>query len=203
MRKGIGLALLGLAVFGASQVGGCGGFLPTIPLPVQLGSNADFDVESGVPSTKTFGTTFSNDSGVAIGSGSIEIDPTAITVTPDQAKTAQGTLPIPETCGDACSTANVSSELCNSVCNLGQVVVTVWVGGATDTNPQLTGDEYGPYIVTLDGEASPISVQPNTVQLQQKTIDAINAGAANVTVQVVSPYGGVISLTSIQINAGL
>jgi hypothetical protein len=200
MRKAVWIGILAITAAATWQIGGCGGLLPTIPLSISLGGNADFDVESGVPSTKTFSRTFSNDSGVDIGSGSMAVDASAITVTPDQAKTLQG---IPETCGDACDLAGVPSATCNSVCNLGQVVVTVWVGAADEEDPQATGDEYGPYMVTLDGEANPVSIEPNSVQLQPKTIQAINDGEANVTVEVVSPFSGVVTLNSIRVNAGL
>lgn len=182
--------------------GGCGG-LVTVPISVPLGSNSDFDVESGVPVAKTFNTTINNDSGLQIGNGSIQLDPNAISVTPDQAKLVQGELPIPETCGDACTAANVADEVCTSVCNAGAVNVFIWVGLTSDTDPMATGDAYGPFVVELNGSAEPISIDPSTVVLKDKTKQAINAGEARITIQVISPYAGTVTIESILVNAGL
>jgi len=187
---------------GLGQIGGCASVVPTIPLPINLGSNADFDVQSGVPTSKTFATNFTNNSGISLGSGSIQIDPSSIAVTPDQGKVLQ-TIPIPDTCGDACVGANVSAEICTSVCNAGTVNIRVWVGLSNETDPMATGDAYGPFVVTLDGEANPISIDPETADLQDKTKQAINEGQARVTVQVISPYTGVVTLDAITVNAGL
>jgi len=202
MRKVRWLPASGLVLLVGLQIGGCTNLLPTIPLEIKLGSSSSFDTTSGVPAAKTFTSNFTNDSGLEIGRGTLEIDPDAIDVTPDQSKTTQA-IPIPETCGAACSAAGVEGPLCTEVCNAGSVVVRVWVSLADEADPQQTGDEYGPYTVELDGEANPISVDPPTVELQEETIQAINAGSAKVTVEIISPYDGTVTLNALVVNAGL
>ncbi|MCB9850293.1 MAG: hypothetical protein H6817_06270 [Phycisphaerales bacterium] len=202
MRKRTGVLFL-CAVAGATwQLGGCGGAL-TVPITIPLGNSKTFDVTSGDPASKTFTSTGTNDSGITIGSGSIMIDPSVLTVTPDQSKTLQTTLPIPDTCGVACALANQSEATCTAVCNSGDVVIRVWVGLQNEADPMATGDEYGPFVVTLDGEANPISIDPEQVGLQSKTLQAINEGVAKLTVQIISPYTGTVTLDSITVNAGL
>ena len=102
MKRTLWIPLVGLAVAGVWQIGGCGVVVPTIPLPIQLGSNSAFNTVSGTPSAKTFTTNFSNTSGVDLGSGNLVVDPSAVSVTSQAAKTL---LDIPDTCDDACAAA--------------------------------------------------------------------------------------------------
>jgi hypothetical protein len=199
MRNRIGISLGIVALVGLVYLGGCAGLLPTITLPIQLGGNSQFDVVAGTPVAKTFTTTFNNDTGLAIGRGSIAVDPSALSGTPAAAKTLQATV----SCADACELAGALADLCNNVCGQQEVAVTVWVGLANESDPQQTGDQYGPFYVGLDDGNNGVSVTPDSVELQEKTLQALAEEAATITVEVVSPFTGTIALETIALNAGL
>ncbi len=199
MRTKAGLMLAAAGLLGAWQVSGCGGVLPTIPVPIPLGSASDFDVEAGTPRQQAFQTSGFNTGGLQVGRGSVELDPTVITVD----ETDNDALQL-ITCGDACALAGVDAATCTAVCEDGQLQVTIWVGLASEADTVCsTGDEYGPYLVTLDGENNPVSVDPSTATLQPKTIQAINNQAASICLEVISPVTGTVTIDSIILNAGL
>jgi len=171
----------------------------TVPVPVELGGDASFDVVAGTPARKTFASEFS-DEGPTIGSGSVEIDPAALSLNRAAARVT-GVA----TCGAACDVAGVSEDTCNAVCNLGQVSVTVWIGLAGVSDVFTNGDMYGPFLVTLSGEDEGVMVEPNTVDFSgmTTTLQAFEERAATFGVEIISPEAGTVVLDSLTINAGL
>ena len=179
MRKVSWMAVLALVAVAGCQVGGCG--VIQIPIPVDLntadGGSGSFDVVAGEPSTNAF-TTGVSSSQYTAGSGSIVLSADDITVTPEGdaggkiAVLQQGmtTLEITASVG--------ASDLLGTICDEG------------------VGDEYGPYVVTLDANYVPVSISPTTISLTQNTINLINSGQVSVCLDVLSPVSGKVTIAS-------
>ena len=134
-----------------------------VPIEVSLDERtAAFDVTAGTPEQNTFSSPIDT-AGITLGSGSVRIDPAAMSVMATDgsgAKLAQ----VGVICADACDAAAVDATTCDQVCNLGEINVTLWIGGADEISTVCeTGDVYGPYRVTLDGTLQPVSVTPSSV----------------------------------------
>lgn len=197
MRRVATLAVMGLVA--SWMVGGCTSVLPTVQIPVSLGSSSAFEATAGEPLTKTFTANFDT-AGITVGSGSVEVPLSAISIEPNAAAKALQEV----TCGDACDVAGVDSSTCESVCNAGNVSVTARVGLVGDIDTVCTtGDMYGPFLVMLDGENNPISVSPSSAAFQPKTLQALNAGSASFCVEVIAPISGTVNVGELGLNAGL
>jgi hypothetical protein len=184
------LALAGLLT-------GCGTI--TVPIPVNLGSNSNFNVEAGQPQSKTITSTGFDTGGVTLGQGSLTINPSAISVDEATAKLLQD-----GECNQACEAAGLPDATCTSVCTEGNLLISVAVGTLAESGTVCdTGDQYGPFTVTIDADGNATNVSPNSVTLQTKTLGALNAGEASFCVEVVSPVTGVVVVGSLQLNAGL
>ncbi len=148
-----------------------------IPL---TGGFQSFDVTAGEPSQQS-GTSDLGDLPITLGSGSIEIDPSVITVTPSG-----------------------SGKFFTRLQDNDVLRITVWVGTIDEEETVCTtGDEYGPYDVTLDENLVPVSVDPSTVNLRDSTLDALNSGEFSLCVEVVSPVTGEVTIESLTFNLGL
>ena len=178
--------VLALAVgLGFWWMSGCnlGALLPTeaVNFPLQ-GSLGTFDVQSGVPVTNK-GTLNFDPKGITLGRGSLQLTPDAISVVPADSGGGKVGQALQET-----------SEL----------EITVWADSpeAIDTVCE-TGDQYGPYTITLDENLEPVSISPNTLTLTEKTIGLLNDGQLSVCVEVVSPVTGQVVVDSLRFNLGL
>ena len=83
MHNSIRMISHGLGVLAVLNVVGCAP--PTISVPVELGGSSagEYEVTAGVPVQKSGARTFSTQ-GIQVGSGSFEIDPSVILVTPSR-----------------------------------------------------------------------------------------------------------------------
>lgn len=164
-------------------LGGCPNAIPTQEVPFTLSQGlGDFEVTAGTPTEKSRLVTLES-SGITLGRGSLEIDPSVITVTP--ATDGGGKIQLSQQ-----GTSNLE--------------VTAWVGTVDElTTVFETGDEYGPYTVTLDANHVPVSVSPGSVNLTDKTIDLLNDGQFSLGLRVVSPVTGSVSIESIIFNLGI
>lgn len=204
MNKTIKIGAVAAAVVAGWQFAGCGGILPQVEVPVQLGSSATFNVEPGVPQTKIISATF--DTGdVTVGSGSVAVDPTVMSVNRNAAKTTQAI----EGCADACATAGVGAAQCDQICADGEVHVIVRVaGGGQEETVCTDGDRYPPvadanaYRVTVVNDV-PTSVTPDSVSFQPNTVNAFNAGSATFCVTVIAGFSGEVILDELTLSAGL
>jgi len=173
---------LGLTLLAFSYFSGCTNLIPTQSVPFTLNqSQGTFDVTAGEPTAKSFGVTGFDNGGVTIGRGSMVINPDAITFTPagtgKRVQNFQG--------GET-------------------IVVTGWIGPVADLETVCeTGDEYGPYTVTLDENMQPVAVSPNSISLTQSTIDLLNGGEFSVCLEVVSTVTGQVRIESFTFNLGL
>lgn len=204
IMKRITAGIVIVAGLGVCQFAGCGGLLPQVEVPVELGGNSTFAVEPGVPVSKTLSSTFDN-GGIMVGNGSIAVKPDVVSVNRNSAKTAQAI----EGCTDACTLAGLSAAQCDQICADGEVHIVVRVaGGGQESTVCTSGDRYPPtaqadaYRVTLENDL-PTSVTPNTVQFTQGTINAFNAGSATFCITVIAGFSGEVILDEVTLSAGL
>ena len=204
MMKRVTVGVMMVVGVAVCQFAGCGGLLPQVEVPVELGGNSTFAVEPGVPVSKTLSSTFDN-GGIMVGNGSIAVDPSVISVNRTSAKTIQSI----EGCTTACTAAGLGAAECSQICEDGEVHIVVRVaGGGQEATVCTSGDRYPPqaeadaYRVTLENDV-PTSVTPSSVQFTQGTINAFNAGSATFCVTVVAGFSGEVILDEVTLSAGL
>lgn len=191
-------------------VGGCAlvSVLPTIAVPLILtGALARIIVQAGTPVVQSGRLTFESPDAINIGRGSLEIEAGAITLRSDTIgkinTVAQQTQ---EACQAACEAGGLSTTTCDSVCNEGQVQVTVWVAGPDAIDTVCTGgtrDTYGPYLVTLDADGGGVSVSPSSVTLQSLTLELLNQGDLSICLEIIAPDDGEVLISELTANVGL
>lgn len=215
MRKqtwGMVVCVVGVMGVVAAQLGGCSlaslVTIPPIPLDLAGAGVAEFQVQAGTPLLQRaqFGGI---DSPVAIGGGSLGIDPSAISIAP--ADTSGGKISVArqsiediQTCLDACEFAGIDTTTCSDVCENTEVHVNVWVGSVDEiTADCANGDEYL-FVVTLDESSQPVSVSVTPDEIQPATRALFNSGEAlGLCVQVLSPFDGTILVNTINIEITL
>jgi len=161
------------------------GCAPQIATEFDLTSSglSEFDVEAGVPVTRT-GTGMIGATGITIGSGSIELDPSVITVTP-----AEGT-------GGKLAVQSQTGEM--------MLIVTVRVDAVDEVGTVCaTGEAYGPFEVTLNANFIPTRISPSRVRFGERALDAFNTGDFSLCLEVTSPVTGVVTISSLTFNLGL
>jgi len=175
-------ALVGVVTVLGWQLGGCS-IAPMIPVNVPLsGGLAAYDVQADEPA-KSSGTANFDTGGISVGRGTIELDPSVITVTPANGTGSKGGVAFQET---------------------STLEITVWVASVdlADTVCE-AGEQYGPFSVTLDENFVPIAITPGSVTLSQNTIDLLNAGEFALCIEVISPIDGTVTIGSMTLNLGL
>ena len=206
MRISIRMKLAGAALAGVGiwQFVGCGGILPQITVPVRLGGSGTFDVQPGVPVTKNLTATFDTGN-LTVGSGSVAVDPSLMTVNRASAKTTQAATG----CSDACGQAGLSAAECSQICADGEVHVIVLIGaGDEESTVCTTGERYPPqdqadaFRVTLVNDV-PTSVTPDSISFQPRTLQALNDGSASFCVTVIAGFSGQVILDQVTLTAGL
>ena len=171
------VAMVGVIAAGCQTRRGGGG-------QVLIGTDFNLDDESGTfevtadePEQNRGSGTF-NVEGFTVTSGTLELKPEAISFTP--AGPGKGTLNLQETT---------------------TLVITAWIGPLADLETVCdTGEEYGPYDVTLDEDMVPVSVDPAFITLTETTLDLINEGEFAFCLQVVSPADGTVQIGSLTFN---
>lgn len=192
-------------------LGGCAftSLLPTVAVAVALtGAFLQIAVTAGTPSQTAGQISFSPSDGITVGRGSIELDPSVISLSAVSGGSKVSTVSqqVVDACLTACNAASVDSATCDTVCNSGACEVTVWVAAPDDEATVCTGgtrDEYGPYLVTLDDNGQGVSVDPPSVTLEPLTIQLLNAGSLSACIQVVAPTDGTVAIAGLTINVGL
>ena len=191
MRARSRLLVTGLAMTGLFAVLGCtvsvpagaaaagGGGTPQFTAEFDLtGGLGTFEVQAGVPAENRGTSNFTIEGGT-ISSGSVELDPSVITVTP-----AAGT-----------NKANVAMQANQTL------IVTVQIAQADQIDTVCdVGEQYGPFTVVLDENYVPVSIDPSTVTLSQNTIDLINLGQFSICLRVESPVDGTVTIQNLVFN---
>ena len=204
---------------------GCGGLLPTIPVPIDLSSSSvgSIEVEAGKALRKQ--TQFTGfESSVEIGRGNLELDPSAISIDSDDTlgnkRSGVNLQVIP--CADvvgadaleaACLDEGATEEECEqevadaiAAClgEAGVLEITVWIDGPESAETVCdTGDQFGPFQVSLDDDLMGIDVTPSAVNLTQEVTDLLNTGQFALCVEVVSPVDGTVLIEALILNLGL
>ncbi len=194
---------------GACSPGGLSSLIPEQAIDFDLAGAglAEFDVQAGVPQQKSGRFTFDT-GGFSVASGSIELVPEVITVTP--ADTSGGKTAVARqngpTCLDACGAAGVDSAVCADVCGNSVLQVTVWVASAGDStivcDPGDHRDTYGPFDVSLNEEHRVTDIDPDLDGFTARTQQWLSppVGEVSVCVEVISPIDGVILIGSLRFN---
>lgn len=180
MRKVSWMMALCLAVVVVWQIPGCGGLI-RIEVPFNLGTGpgqlGSFDVEAGTAATNAGTGSISVDA-PDIGSGTIRINPEDITVTPADATGGKASVAQQESTTLQITAKIAAVDLVDTICD------------------EDVGEQYGPYLVTLDADYVPIAVDPSTLTLTQTTIDLLNAGEFSLCVEVLSPVTGTVTVAN-------
>jgi hypothetical protein len=183
MRRQSSVCLSGLVGVSLLAVEGCSPSALRREVDLNLNNNlASFNVESGVAARNTGSYSFDN-GGITIGSGSIALDPAALTFTP--AETSGGKVRVAQQAAESTMT------------------VMVWIDGpdAIETVCE-TGEDYGPFTVTLVDNV-PVGISPNTVELSRSTINLLNSGSFTLCIEVVSQLTGTVTINKLVLNLGL
>ena len=174
-------------VFAVVQACGCnntpgggvgGGTSAEVDVSFDLdGGLGEFEVQAGQVVEKRGNGSFTL-IGLTAGSGSIGIDVSDITVTPTDATGEKGTLTQQANSILEISGFLEASDLIDTVCE------------------QPIERLYGPYLVTLDENFVPVSVDPATVDLRDDTIALLNEGEFTICIRVLSPVDATVSIAS-------
>ena len=182
MRSKLSVAMLGLMGVFLLQVGACS--VLQIDVGVPLGTSlGQFDVEAG-GSQEQAGTItdFQDGSNPTIGSGSVALKSSSITITPTET-------------GDKGMTNLQSND---------PIVVTAWIDTIDNAGTVCGGgEEYGPYSVYFDDDYNVTSISPAKITLSQNTIDLLNGGSFSLCVRVESPIGARIEISELSLKVGL
>ena len=181
-RTHVMMAMVGAVMVTGWQLGGCT-MMPLIPGDIPLsGGLAQFDVQAG-EAAKSSGTGSFSLEGISLGHGSIELDPSAITLTPAGGAGSKGAVNLQET---------------------STLVITVWIAPIDEVETVCdAGEQYGPFDVTLDENYVPVSIDPSSITLSGGTLDLLNAGEFSLCIEVVSPIDGTVTIESLTLNLGL
>ena len=163
--------------------GGCRN-VARIPARFELGESLGSFVVTAGEATKNSGTGNLGDSNPNIGSGAIRLVPGDIAFTPADTSGAKG-LTTYQTGGTFTVSAGIASV------------------GDVDTVCDTPVDEYGPFTVTLDADFNVTSITPSSVELDQTTIDLINAGQFSICLTVESTVDGTVTIDALSFLLGL
>lgn len=203
------MVMIGLAGAACWQLGGCANLIPEQEVPFNLDSDlGEFQVGPGAPVQKT-GTLRFDPGEFPIGRGSLEIDPSVISVALSDNggnklfAAAQDVNDI-QTCLDACGVAGVDAARCANVCENNELDVTVWLGSTDEPDAVCeAADRFGPFRVTLDENFVPVSVTPASVTLPDQVIGLLESGELRVCIQVIAPIDGTVIIDKLIFSVGL
>ena len=168
------VALSGLAVMVAVwQVSGCASLIPPQTFPFNLGTSGIFQAEPGVAKQNVLTVTDFDTAGFAIVSGSMSIDPSTITITPDADQTAKGTVSL------QARTFTIEVQL-----------------GAPGTEETVCadGEQFGPFEVTLDEDFNVVSITPPSVTFSENAVGLLNGGSFVLCITVEADFNGTIDI---------
>lgn len=172
------LVLSGLVVVGCPQQP-----LFTVPVAFELGDSlGGFEVEASVTTTNR-GTGALGETSIEIGSGTLNLSPSAITVTPADSGSGKG---------------GVNQQAGEPLIVVARIAPLADLATVCET-----GEEYGPFSVELDENYVPVSVDPSSVTLTQDTIDLINIGEFSICLEVTSPVTGTVTIEQLDFRVGL
>ena len=166
------VALSGLAVMVAVlQVNGCVALIPPQTVPFALGSSDTFQVEACVARENRLTVTDFDLAGFTIVRGSMTIDSSTITITPDADQTGE----------------------CPGSSEARTFTIEVRLGAkGTEGTVCDDGERFGPYVVELDEDFKVVSITPSSVTLSQNAVDLLNGGDFVLCITVDTDFSGTI-----------
>jgi len=153
-----------------------------VTIPFNLGPGlGEFEVQAGQPISLRGQGMFSLED-ATIGSGRIELNPEDITITP---------------------TDNTGGKGITNLQGGATVEVIVWIDDADAVETVCTtGEQYGPYVVTLDENLVPVSVEPSEVNITAATLALLNAGEFTLCIQVTSSIDATVRIARLGFTVG-
>lgn len=181
MRNGRILAAMCFVVLGMVMITGCPVPLPSPPIEVPLGSSlGEFELEADVPK-QLAGTTTVDTLGTTVVNGTLQIDPSAITISPTQSAKARQA----------------------QVGGTNTAEVTVRIASAAEVSTVCSdGELYGPFTIEFNDDYVIQSITPSQVTLSQNTVDLLNSGQISLCIEAVMTIDGTISIASLVIQVG-
>jgi len=153
-------------------------------VPVDLSDSlGQFEVTAGQPVQKS-GTITPPNSSISIGSGTLQIDPEDVSFTPADAGAGKGSTAF-QTGGTFTITIGIAEE------------------ESLDTVCEDPVAEYGPFTVTVNEDNEITSIEPDSVNLTESTIDLINGGTISICITVESTIDGTVDIDQLELSVGL
>lgn len=156
-----------------------------IPFDFPLGAGlGTFEVVAG-ESTQNSGPGTLSGNSRDVGSASVGLDPDAISFIPDD---------------------NTGSKGLTTYQIGGSFTVTAGIGGPDDEDTvcDTPVDEYGPFTVTLDAQFNVTSITPELIELEQSTLNLINAGSFSICLTIDdATVSGTLTIESLAFLLGL
>lgn len=168
------VTLSGLAVMvGVWQVSGCASLIPPQTFPFNLGTSGIFQSEASVAKQNVLTVTDFDTAGFAIVSGSMSIDPSTITITPDADPTGKGTVSL------QARTFTIDIQL---------------DAPGTEETVCDDGEQLGPFAVELDEDFNVVSITPSSVNFSQSAVDLLNGGSFVLCITIEADFSGTIDV---------
>lgn len=219
-RLAMAIGVVGLAAV-MWQVPACNLVPVTVEVPLQLG-NPTFEMVAGVPTTKLiqFGA---SDSPFSPGRGTLEFDPTNITIVRGSAKARATTQQVTGLCSEqaaslvtTCLAEGTDSTVCESdgvqtlatcLSDAGQIEIRTWVsafgsaGSACESGDGV--DTYGPYVIVLDDNDNVVSISGSPRTLLPNTLTWLDTVGTRVCIEVVAGFTGQVLISEFSLEVGL
>jgi hypothetical protein len=192
-------------------------------VPIDTGgtSLAEFELTAGMPEEATASIAGFDTGGITIGSGSFELDPSAISITLTDSSGNKKLGPLQQaTCVaqeeaqnvlDTCLADGATAQECQDAATQAVVdclgdantlEITCWIN-ETEADVFTNGDKYGPYRVTFDDSGQATSVSPTSHELTPRTVSLLNSGTFGIGCKMVIGHDATARLDSFVLNLGL
>lgn len=211
----------GLCLVAAWSTGGCAPIRFAVPIDTGGTSLAEFDLTAGTPAEATASFAGFDTGGITIGSGSFELDPSAVSITPFDSTGNKKLGPLQQAlCNaqeeaqnllDTCLGVGTTLEECEQealdavLACLGDentLEISCWIN-ETEADVFTNGDEYGPYRVTFDDSGQGTSVSPTSIELTSRTVGLLNSGTFGLGCRMVIGQDATATFDSFVLNLGL
>jgi hypothetical protein len=63
-----------------------------------------------------------------------------------------------------------------------------------------SGEEYGPFEVTLDEANNPTAIDPDTIELSETTLALLEGGEFSICIEVTSPIDATVTIQSFDVS---
>lgn len=214
MRRKLLIGLVLSTAVVSLQIGACDPFTLIPPQTISLLGEAGLSLGVTAGEASKQAVSFTLDpgdlQGAAIAGGTLEFDPSEITLTPGGgANKGSASAQTVDTCPDACvATGLLDITICNSICNNESFRITAWTSSQDDANfvcnpqPDTVRDTYGPFDVTLDENLVAVSIDPALpIAFQTNTQAWLDEGGLGLCIEVIAGFNGEVTFSSDSLSA--